>query len=293
MRRILVGTDFSAVARRAVVRAAMLAAEHHARLRIVHVAPPWDRAALRRFKLDELLGDEPDPGLRRSRLDDAVALAHEHHASVTCALVRGGVATTLTEAAERFDAELVVVGARGERSLRDSLLGTTAERVIERCRRDTLVVRTPPRTAYRDVLAGVALGPPSVAVVRAATALAPGGQLHVLHAYEPPFERKLLVHEADAAVVEEHRLASKREAAKGLAALLERSALPETSQVETLLRHGDPADELLRAAAKLGADLIALGKNQSVLADLFLGSATKRVLRAAPADVLVAAPRKR
>ena len=290
LKRILVGTDFSPAARNAVVRAALLALEHRARLELLHVTPRLDRAALRRFGLDRLLGHRSEAELRR-RLAEAVELARAHGVLATARLVRGGAAVRLAEEAERRDVDLVVVGARGDRSFKHELLGTTAERLIERSARDVLVVRAAPRSPYRRLLLCTALGPASAAVVRAGVVLSAGARLQLLHVYEPPFEVKLVVHGAGAKALAAHRDATHREAERELAALVERCEVPAARAPALVLRQGRAAHEILVAARDVGADAIVVGKNQSLLQELFLGSATKHVVRSTGRDVLIVAPR--
>jgi len=63
--------------------------------------------------------------------------------------------------------------------------------------------------------------------------------------------------------------------------------------VTTEIRCGDPAEEILRAAAELGVDLIAMTTHaHGGWKHLLLGSVTQKVLRSAPCPVLVTRPRK-
>jgi nucleotide-binding universal stress UspA family protein len=50
---------------------------------------------------------------------------------------------------------------------------------------------------------------------------------------------------------------------------------------------GEPAEELIGAAARLDADVIVVGRRKSALQRLVLGSVSARVVRRAPCDVLV------
>lgn len=288
LKRILVGTDFSREATRAVERAAMLAAEHGAKLEIVHVKRALDRSVLRRLGVNRRVVREADPTLRR-HLDEAVSQTRLHNVRATAKLASGSAAAELTREAARWPADLVVVGARGERLLRDAVIGTTAERLMERCSRDILIVRRLPRSSYHTILICVALGPVSSSVVSSAIALSARPRLHLLHVYEPPFEKKLLSQEVSWETIENHRLATRREAAEGVRELLEGCAVPAGRQLATILRRGNPPHEILAAAARLEADVIVVGKNQSTIEEFFLGSATKHVIRGAAADVLISA----
>jgi nucleotide-binding universal stress UspA family protein len=65
---------------------------------------------------------------------------------------------------------------------------------------------------------------------------------------------------------------------------------PCSSDVRTVARRGNPADEILEVARAAHADLIVLGRTgKSFLAREILGSVALRVVKVAPCDVLVVA----
>lgn len=282
--RILAGTDFSRPASHAVLRAVMLAAEHSAKLEIVHVMPRLDRARLRQLGLDRA-GSRPVAVLEE-QLAKAQDLAASRAVVATVKLLQGSAPALLAREAARRSADLVVVGSRGARTLKDALIGTTAERLLERWTGDTLVVRNAPRAPYAKILACVALAPVSASVLMSAVALSAHARLHVLHAYTPPFEMMLLSHHAGGEALGRHRAAAKGEAVRGLAELLDRCPVPNDRTLERHARYGDPA-AIPGLAARLGADVVVVGKNQSVIERFFLGSITKKIVRSARADVLV------
>jgi len=274
-RRILVGTDFTGPAEHAVERAARLAATQGATLEIAHVLvprPTW--------------GPEP-PAEPADLLDAARAAVVQPRLAVHTRLLRGGVAKTLARRAAALGADLLVIGARRERTLCDRLRGTTAEQLLDRWPGPLLVVRTAPTADYARPLLGVALGPASDAVLHAAAELAPLGELALLHVYEPPFETKLLAHGLAEHIIARHHHATREEAARALAALLQRS--PARPAVSSRLERGEPIGGLLREARQRLADLLVVGRSPAGVATLLLGGATKAVLRDAQTDVLVAA----
>ena len=60
------------------------------------------------------------------------------------------------------------------------------------------------------------------------------------------------------------------------------------AQVETMVRGGDPADQIVRAADELEADLIVIGgRGKGAMQAIVLGSVAYRVLHHAPCPVLV------
>ena len=69
----------------------------------------------------------------------------------------------------------------------------------------------------------------------------------------------------------------------------ELSEVPSEVDVEEHVEFGDPADEILAAAGKHGADLIVVGsRGLGEYAELLLGSVSRKVLHLAKVPVLVA-----
>lgn len=88
--------------------------------------------------------------------------------------------------------------------------------------------------------------------------------------------------EADPAGYSFHEAA--REAVERVAAELAGAE----AQVETMVRGGDPADQIVRAADELEADLIVIGgRGKGAMQAVVLGSVAYRVLHHAPCPVLV------
>lgn len=68
-----------------------------------------------------------------------------------------------------------------------------------------------------------------------------------------------------------------------------KATVPASISVDTLMRDGDPAAEILRAAADIHADLIAIGTHgRGRIAHAFLGSVASAVIRGAVCPVLTA-----
>lgn len=65
--------------------------------------------------------------------------------------------------------------------------------------------------------------------------------------------------------------------------------VPEGVKVEQHIEFGDPADEILSTAERIGADLIVVGnRGLGEYAELLLGSVSRKVLHLAKVPVLVA-----
>jgi len=60
------------------------------------------------------------------------------------------------------------------------------------------------------------------------------------------------------------------------------------TKVNTVVREGHPADEILSAAAEIGADLIMLGSRGNRVSHTFMGSVSREVVNRADVPVFVA-----
>jgi nucleotide-binding universal stress UspA family protein len=132
-RWIVVGTDFSEAAEGALRHAASLASESHANLACVHAFEDPPSAALL---------PDPTPSLR-SELADAVARSGADCEGVHVELLvrRGAPWEKLLNVAADLGADLIVVGAKGQRAAVHGLfLGSVATRLAATSPRCVLVV---------------------------------------------------------------------------------------------------------------------------------------------------------
>jgi universal stress protein E len=145
-RRVVVAVDFSPTSRLALERGAELAIQDRAELRVVHVfSAPWKKlhyraptpeaaphfqGQYRRVLQDHLSAFVEGAGDRVAAAKPVAELVeHDGH--------RSGI----VEYAGRAGADLVVLGTRGRTNLRDVLLGSTAEKVLQEARCSLLAVR--------------------------------------------------------------------------------------------------------------------------------------------------------
>ena len=140
---ILVPTDFSYAADRALQYAMQLARRQHARLALLHVVAP---AAIPSAFLTSVRTDLPQlaelSGEHLARLARRMRLRPQH------AVVRTGpAAEEILRFADEIGTDLIVIGSRGHGKLEQLLIGTTAERVVREARCPVLVVPLPPVTA--------------------------------------------------------------------------------------------------------------------------------------------------
>ena len=289
---LLATTDLSAPARHAAQRAALLASQTGARLELLHVL---EKSAL--DELQHLFNGEGDDGdlserIRTQARDALNELAAEIGEPVNVSaglhLEEGPVLESIISLAERLDASLLIVGARGTHFMRQWLLGATAERLLRKTRRPILAVKQPPREGYSRVLVPVDFSPWSIGAVRLAQAVAPQAQLTLMHAFELPYEGKLRLAFVDEEQIDAHRMNARRQAITDLHQFAADAGMPEGT-CHTLVTHGSASLRVLEQEEELGADLVVLGKHGTGMTEeLLLGSVTKHILAHARCDVLAA-----
>lgn len=279
LRRLLLATDFSPDARFALLRAALLPFEPQARIALLHVLPPrFDRAAdsVVRSAAEERLESSADS--LRARL----AARRRTDVRVVTRLTRGSVPDEIGRLAGLIEADLVVLGRRGKRALRERLIGSVAERVARHARPPVLIVARTPAEPYRSVTLGFDLSEAAIRAARlAGRILPPRARVVVVHAlpiaYAPPGSARL-----------RKALAGDRVAAE---AAIRRTLPPPPGGGTTWsirLRQGDPRRAILDAARQQRADLIVLGSTgRTGLARRLIGSTAEGVLHQAPMDVLI------
>lgn len=287
---IVAATDFSRPASAAVRRAAMLARTADARLELVHVLPsdpmiPATWKAIRGMLEFEpaRVGDDARDRLRQM----AGRIEAEHALPVETHLAEGRAYAEIVARADAIEADLVVVGAHGEHFVLDLFAGTTTQRVQRHSAVPVLVVRLAPFSGYEHVLLATDFSPASEMAARVALGFFPDAAFHVLHVFEPPFERRLGLH---GVVLENYRRQVDDQVRRELEGFVRETGL-EGRAASIEVRHGYAPTRIKERAAELGADLIALGTHgKSWLTTGFLGSVSEHVAAESFLDVLLVRP---
>lgn len=256
-RRMVVGTDGSDSAWRAVDHAVRLAGKTGAEIVVANAYSP---AAGRRSELAEV---EPGKDVGASILRDVTA-SFQGRAPLRCVLREGDPTDQLIAVAADEDADVIVVGNRGL-SRRRSLIGSVPSRVAHRAPCGVLIARTTqavPGDPYRRVLIGTDGSATANRAVQQAMDLvrAVGGEALLVHAGDPHRGREVLRRTIE--------------------------SLPDDPA--TVAVEGEPAEALIDVARNEGCDLIAVGNRGMTGARRFLTSVPSRVARGASCHVLLA-----
>jgi nucleotide-binding universal stress UspA family protein len=290
---ILVATDFSAHARHAAARAARLAHDTHSALTLMHVLPAQPVTKVRKWlgassAREQKVCDEA----RRQLCQLASELTSVRRVEFDIEAAAGSAPDEIVRAAERVDARLLVLGARGAGFLRRLVLGTTSQRLLRRTNRPVLVVRQTPHRPYRRVLVAVDFSPQSRHALILATRVAPNAKLVILTVFQVPFEGRLRFAGVDDATFEIYRRRARARALRRLRALAHEAGL-SPSQWELCVAEGDASRRIVEQEQSRNCDLVVLAPHgQSAAADLLLGSVTRHVLAEGNVDVLLSTLRE-
>jgi nucleotide-binding universal stress UspA family protein len=166
-------------------------------------------------------------------------------------------------------------------------LGRAARRLLRESRAPVLVVAGMPAARYERVVVATDLATDIGGALAIAKRIAPNASFTVLHVYRALFDGKLQWAGVPDADIADYRIDAQREAALGMATLLDRHR--GIGPVRTLLRYGWPVPGVVRTAAELDADLIVVVRNsRSWWADALGASISLELAQRAHGDVLVA-----
>ena len=246
--RILLAVDGSRSADRARDLIAALPWQESARVRIVSVA--------------STVGEDEVLRVHRDALDAAVREIRSANSDldVQPVLIRGRAASVIVDQAREMEADVIVLGHRGQGRWDSMLLGSVAAEVVDRAPCPVLVAR--------DEHLGAVI-------------LADDGSPHA-RAAEGIVTRWPLFSGLPVTVV---TVADGRfPFASTAAGRLREAGFDATPEART----GDPADQIIAAADEHGAGLIVVGtRGQTRLRRLILGSVAQKVLLNASCSVLV------
>jgi nucleotide-binding universal stress UspA family protein len=249
------------------------------------ISGPWDRGSVLSRDLGAAVTVSAIETLREvvQRLGSSVR-------SVDGSVLRGRAASVIVDDAREFRADLVIVGSRGHGAIATLLLGSVSSEVVDHAPCPVLVARG--RSLTRAVFATD--DSPSAQAAEAILARWPifaSLPIHVLSVAEvvhpwttgiaPSMYGQVL--DADAAELRESKAQHEQVAADAAGRLWDSGR-----RVDSEMRDGDPAGQIIAAAEKRGADLIVLGsRGRTGLTRLLLGSVARNVLSGSTASVLV------
>lgn len=298
--RILMATDFSKCAGRALEYAAFLAGACSAPLELLHVVE-----VLPDLDLDSVAANHYFEHCRKHAerpLDELATYLAGVGLAAKWRLHLGIPSQQINAVATDCGADLVVLGTHGRTGLEHIALGSTAERVVRGAPCPVLSVRSVQdhhrlvgnhgagaAPAIGQILTPVDFSPCSLEALDYAAEIARPfhAAITILYVMEPIF------YDLDVALGHIAQEREKREHAESQLAELVERLQPRGLSVQTAVRGGVTADSILACARGLGCDLIVMGTHgRRGISKLMAGSITEAVLRRAQCPVLTVKSRK-
>ncbi|MBW8457623.1 MAG: universal stress protein [Thiobacillus sp.] len=289
IRCIVAATDFSEFSERAVRRAARIAQQHNAELHLLHVVRPLDLYPSLTLTPDAFShSDQELQQAEQTRVETmATALSAQFGIRVLPVTRIGRAHTEIAGYAQEVAADLVAAGARGESTLMDLFLGSTASRLLRVATCPVLIVKKSADEPYRKVLAAVDFSPVSAAVLSHAFALADGARVETLHVLGSEVEQRLRKAKFVRVDLSDWLARQRADVEKELDALL--APVEKGAPTGRLVQPGFPPAVICQCIEEGQVDLVVLGRHGygGGLQDWLLGSVSKDVAHAATCDVLL------
>ena len=277
LKRLLVATDLSSRAEKAIARAVQLAEEHSGTLSILHILTGASGHETERPQIASRI----EKDLRRKL--EALSLKRTVLASVR--VLSGTPFVEIIRQGREEAADLIVVGAHGKDFMKDLLLGTTAEKIVRKGDRSVLVVKQAAQSSYRRVLVGVDFSDNSRHALELALRLAPRAEFHALHVYAGVEGMLRRAGVTDSGIVRYQREVAKD--ARQQMELFIRSIDRRRKPIRREVWNGRAGREITTIARRQRADLVAVGTaGRTGIPYILLGSVAEHVMREAQCDVL-------
>jgi len=288
--RILAATDFSAAAQLAVTRAGQLASQHGADLHLIHATPDWNLFSRWTSARQEHY-DQVSLHAHAAMRDEVNRILSTFGVHARGEVQLGKASQVILRALASYQPSVLIMGARGEHSPRVSpaALGGTSLKLFLHCESPLLLVRDENASPYSTSIAAVhEASDVAKSVVLWGSSLVPGGDCHVVHAYEAPYVERMRLCGVDDAAVQASILAAEAAARASLDKVIT-SGAPE-ARVHFHLAHGHPLAVLVTEVARHGPQLVVVGRHESARGRPqreLLGSMALRMAYHTPVDVLV------
>ena len=275
--RILCPIDFDERSGRAVAWAEDLALRHGAALTLLHVLPARTESVLMP-QAGEAAHQDRSSG---AHIDALAAMIRERGVRCEVAIVRGDPAFQILQAARDGAADLVVMATHGRKGVSRVVLGSVTEAVLNATPCPLLTI--PPAAsggggAFLRVLCAVDFSVSSAATFS-----------HALAMVEPANGEVTILNVVAPAAATAPRDAARADAEDALARLHARATggIAPWCQLRDEVRFGEPAAEVLKAAAEDDAQLIVVGAHCRRPAVAALASSNaERIVREARCPVL-------
>jgi len=269
---IIVATDFSSRADRAIDRALQMGRDTKRPIRFLYAIEPGRKNAPDAVELDR-------------RMEQCVgysAGSDQGGGPIEYAYPEGSPPVAIAKACDAPDAGMLLIGPARYNSFGDFFLGTAVDYVLRNTQKPVLIVKKRVRRAYDQIVAGTDFSPASAHAIIEAARLFPDARIHVAHAWHVPFEG----FQRDGYVAKETEGGEAKRLGEFMKKLAERE--PRLAEATTSHVRGGAFDAVKDGLKQYPDALVALGSHGATgFRQATLGSNTSDMLRFLDADILV------
>ncbi len=285
--KILVPTDFSEQADRAVETAESLAKSVGAEIHLLHVVHLPVTAVTPEAGVVPVGFWQDLRGFAQKKLDAARAAIEQQGLRCRAEIVEDVPGFAIAAAAKRLDADLIVMGSRGLTGLKHVVLGSVAERTVRSAECPVLTVKHEEKGGLklRTIVVPTDFSPASNRALELAKDLAKtAGPAHLIlvHAYYVPIELEQFLIQQGNPVLDRLSETVTKDLEKILTSLQDAGI-----SSEYVANRGAPERLIVELAKQKHADLIVMGTHgRRGLSHMLLGSVAERVVRTAECAVM-------
>jgi universal stress protein A len=290
---ILCPIDFSPFSTRALRHAAALARRFDAKIVGLHVVPQWQPYShMPAYLPAPLLADAATRARVTREVSEFIADGIGPQLPLDVVVREADPWREILSVAAERTADLIVIGTHGRGGFEHLLMGSVAEKVLQRAACPVMTVcHEEGRTweapgLVRNILCATDLSTASGPTIGYALSLAAEFQctLVLLHVLDTTASSDVPAHPRlpAVAVLSQHEAVARQQMREAIS-----DDMRQWCAVEERIVSGRPYEEILRAAVEVEADMIVVGsRTRGLLAGALLGSTSHHVIRAASCPVL-------
>jgi nucleotide-binding universal stress UspA family protein len=290
IKQILVPTDFSENAKRAMSYAIQLAKQCSAKLHLLHtpVIPTY-------LLMDLSYSPGPEAVTRilndsQEALDEQAKVIADAGVEHFAVIREGTIHQVIRDYAKEHNIDLVVMGTHGRTGVSKLMYGSVTERVLKTVHTPSIVVPAGGGKIPSSIVIAYDFSAPAKRAAEAARAIHGlcHGSLHMVHSYLDVWGEY-----TDRGAVVGEAAERRREALRlGLGEMLKTDAKElfsiDAQAIQTHLVTGDPAEGILQVAEQVGATLICAGTTgKSGIERILIGSVARRLLHDSKVPLLL------
>lgn len=287
---LLIASDFSKHADKALQRAIDLAKLNKAHIHFLHVLEP-SLSSITQPSETEL---QPNHFAEKKEIEEKILKklrGNTHKLFANASVVLGRVADEIVRYADENHCEMIIVGAHGNYYINDYVLGTTAGSIIRQSHVPVFLIRKKPTFAYDRILIATDLSQASKEAVQFTFNCFPNATFQLLHIVDV-YYRQLL----NPTGLNEELVDTKHHKIKNILEKLDvflDQCHVDKSKFEKKIIGGYYADAIVEQANRWKADLLVFGtQGKSKLHYLLMGSVAKRILHLSSVDMLAVPPKR-